>query len=192
MIAGEKMGVIADVETTGPDHTKDEIIELGMVKFTYNDEGKLLRVLDTFSELRQPKSPIPAEITRLTGITDDMVAGKSIDIDAVERFISGASIVIAHNAKFDRPFCEAFAEALSFCVWACSLSEIDWVGVGFEGAKLGYLLNQLGWFHNGHRASDDLPRLLAVLAAELPKQRTIVNELQSASNLSRRGEMRTL
>ena len=168
LVEGEKVGVIADVETTGLDHAKDEVIELGMVAFTYDASGKLLRVLDTFSELRQPSSPIPAEITRLTGITDNMVAGKVIDVDAVVRFIDGASIVIAHNAKFDRPFCEGFAEAFSFLPWACSLSEIDWSGLGFESAKLGYLLNQLSWFHNGHRASDDCHALLEVLAAELP------------------------
>ncbi|MDY0885399.1 hypothetical protein ACFPL7_24160 [Dongia soli] len=66
------------------------------------------------------------------------------------------------------PFCEGFTETFSFFAWACSLSEIDWTGLGFEGAKLGYLLIQLGWFHNGHRTSDDCDALLAVLAAELP------------------------
>jgi DNA polymerase-3 subunit epsilon len=165
---GEKIGVIVDVETTGLDHTKDEVIELGMVKFTYGGGGNVLRVLGVFSELRQPSSPIPVEITRLTGITDDMVAGKSIDVDAVVRFIDGASIIIAHNAKFDRPFCEGLADTFSHLAWACSLSEINWSGLGFEGAKLGYLLSQLGWFHNGHRASDDCHALLEVLAAELP------------------------
>jgi len=165
---GEKMGVVVDVETTGLDHAKDEIIELGMVAFAYDGDGNMLRVLDTFSELRQPTNPMPSEITRITGITDQMVGGKSIDIKAVVRFINGASIVIAHNAKFDRPFCEGLSDAFSHLAWACSLSEIDWSAMGFEGAKLGYLLSHLGWFHNGHRASDDCHALLEVLAAELP------------------------
>lgn len=168
LVDGEKLGIVVDVETTGLDHAKDEIIELGMVAFTYDDVGRPLRVVGVFSELRQPPFPIPAEVTRITGITDDMVAGKSIDVAAVAHFIDGASVVIAHNAKFDRPFCEGFAAAFSFLAWACSLSEIDWSGLGFEGAKLGYLLNKLGLFHNGHRASDDCHALLEVLAAELP------------------------
>lgn len=49
------MGVLVDVETTGLDHSKDEIIELGMVAFTYDDAGNVLRILDVFSMLRQPK-----------------------------------------------------------------------------------------------------------------------------------------
>jgi DNA polymerase-3 subunit epsilon len=160
-------GVIVDVETTGLDHAKDEIIELGMVLFSFDEAGKIQHVLDTFSGLRQPSSPLSAEIVRLTGITDEMVAGKAIDAGAVADFIKDASIVIAHNAKFDRPFCESFADAFRFKAWACSFSEIDWSGLGFEGAKLGYLLNQLGWFHHGHRAVEDCHALLEVLDAPL-------------------------
>ena len=45
---------------------------------------------------------------------------------------------------------------------------MDWGGFGFEGTKLGYLVGQSGWFHNGHRATDDCHALLEVLAATLP------------------------
>lgn len=65
-----------DVETTGLDRSKDEIIELGMVAFDFDTAGKIRRVIDVFSELRQPSTPISDKITRLTGITDEMVAGK--------------------------------------------------------------------------------------------------------------------
>jgi DNA polymerase-3 subunit epsilon len=33
---GEKIAVIVDTETTGLDHAKDEVIELGIVAFTYH------------------------------------------------------------------------------------------------------------------------------------------------------------
>src|SRR4051812_2546674 len=36
---GEKIAIIVDTETTGLDHTKDEVIELGMLSFTYDEEG---------------------------------------------------------------------------------------------------------------------------------------------------------
>jgi len=179
--AGENRGIIVDVETTGLDHSKDEIIELGMIAFAYDDAGQVLRVLDVFSELRQPKAPIPAEITRLTGISDEMVAGKTFGVEAVGHFVEAADVVIAHNAKFDRPFCEDFADAFTFLPWACSLSEIDWSGLGFEGAKLGYLLSHLGFFHNGHRASDDCHALLEVLGAKLPGGGTGIKMLVDAA-----------
>lgn len=52
-----------------------------------------------------------------------MVAGQSIDIDAVAAFVEDADLVIAHNAKVDRPFCENLAPGFDYKPWACSVSE---------------------------------------------------------------------
>ncbi|WP_029004403.1 3'-5' exonuclease [Azorhizobium doebereinerae] len=164
---GEKLAVIVDTETTGLDHAKDEVIELGMVAFTYREDGAIGDVIDTFSALREPSVPISATITKLTGITSEMVAGHAIDLDAVARFMAPASLVIAHNARFDRPFCEHLAEGFDGKAWACSVAEVPWGDFGFEGVKLGYLIGQCGMFHNGHRAVDDCHALLEVLAAPL-------------------------
>lgn len=164
---GEKLAVIVDTETTGLDHTKDEVIELGMVAFTYREGGAIGDVVDTFSALREPTVPISPVITKLTGITPEMVAGQSIDLEAAARFIQPASIVIAHNARFDRPFCEHLVEGFDVKPWACSVVEVPWADFGFEGTKLGYLIGQCGMFHNGHRAVDDCHALLEVLAAPL-------------------------
>lgn len=49
--------------------------------------------------MRQPSVGIPADITRLTGITDDMVAGQAIDMSALATLVEPADIVIAHNLK---------------------------------------------------------------------------------------------
>jgi DNA polymerase III subunit epsilon len=159
-----RVGVLVDTETTGLDPTRDEIIEIGMVAFTYDDDGRLGDVVGVFSALRQPYSPIPPEITKLTGITDEMVAGKTISIDAIEAFIAPADLIIAHNARFDRPFCECLAPGFGVKAWACSLSEIKWSDRGFEGTKLGYLVGQSGYFHEGHRAVDDCHALFEILA----------------------------
>jgi DNA polymerase-3 subunit epsilon len=45
---------------------------------------------------------IPPEITNLTGITDEMVAGHSIDDRAVNDLLGRVVLIIAHNAAFDR------------------------------------------------------------------------------------------
>ena len=105
---GQKIGIILDTETTGLDHRQHEIIELGMVMFTYTDDG-IQDVVGVFDELREPSEPISPEISRITGITDAMVKGRSIDPDAVADFVAPADLIIAHNARFDRPFCENFA-----------------------------------------------------------------------------------
>lgn len=183
--AGQKIGIVLDTETTGLDHGKDEIIELGMVAFHY-DEAGIGDVAGVYSALHQPCEPISPEITRITGITDAMVAGQALDLDAVAAFVAPADLIIAHNARFDRPFCERFLPGLDIKPWACSVAELSWTGFGFEGAKLGYLVAQSGWFHNGHRAVDDCHALLEVLAAKLPgRDDTAFSHLLAASQRRR-------
>ncbi|WP_085026488.1 3'-5' exonuclease [Ensifer aridi] len=159
-----RIGVIVDTETTGLDHSKDEIIEIGAVAFTFDDEGHIGDVTGVYGGLQQPTAPITPEITRLTGITDEMVAGQMIDVGSLRALLDPADLVIAHNAGFDRPFCEAFSSMFSGKAWACSVKEVDWATRGFEGTKLGYLIGQSGYFHDGHRAVDDCFALLEVLA----------------------------
>jgi DNA polymerase III epsilon subunit-like protein len=139
---GEKIAIIIDTGTTGLDHTRDEVIELGMGAFVYDEEGRIGNLIGKFNSLREPSVPISLEITRLTGITPEMVAGQVLDLAAVERFIEAADLIIAHNARFDRPFCERLSKGFQVKAWACSHSELAWSGFGFEGSKLGYLLTQ--------------------------------------------------
>lgn len=167
--AAVKVGIILDTETTGLDSAKDEVIELGILKFEFDPAtGYVFRVLDQFSSFRDPGMPIPPEITKLTGITDDMVAGQAIDAEAVNAFIEPAVVVIAHKAEFDRPFAERLWPAFERKAWACSFSQVDWRDQGFEGSGLPYLLMGCGLFHDAHRAIDDCRALLEVLAAALP------------------------
>ncbi|MGN6097837.1 MAG: 3'-5' exonuclease [Bosea sp. (in: a-proteobacteria)] len=149
------LAVLVDTETTGLNHAKDKIIEVSAVAFTYYDEGAIGDVVGVFSGLRQPSEPIPAEITRLTAITDEMVAGLKIDLSALDALVEPADLIIAHNAAFDRPFCEGLSRTFSAKAWACSVKEVPWADLGFEGNKLGYLVGQSGLFHEGHRATDD-------------------------------------
>lgn len=163
-----RTGILLDTETTGLDYAKDEIIELGMVKFDYTPDGRIVGVRDTFSAFNEPSGLISAEVTALTGITNEMVAGHKFDDAAVEAFAEGAVITIAHSSAFDRKFAERYWPVFEHKAWACSMSEIDWRKHGFAGAQLGYLLNGAGFFHQAHRAVDDCHALLEVLASELP------------------------
>jgi DNA polymerase-3 subunit epsilon len=163
-----KLGVILDIETTGLDPSVDEIIELGMLKFTFSSDGRVFRVVDEFSELREPGVAIPAEVTALTGITAEMVAGKTINPAAVSAFLTDVVLVVAHEARFDRPFCEALVPEFAGRYWACSNMQVDWQARGHRGTKLTYLLNDFGYFYEGHRALDDCHAVLEVLTNVLP------------------------
>jgi DNA polymerase III subunit epsilon len=166
--AGGKIGIIVDLETTGLDATKDEIIEVAMVKFGYSNNDQLTGVSGIFQSFNQPAAPIPPEIVELTGISDAMVSGHKIDAAAVKRFVDDANIVIAHNAAFDRRFAEGSWPIFVHKNWACSATGIDWQKYGFGGVKLPYLLTQSGYFHDAHRALDDCHATLEILARDLP------------------------
>jgi DNA polymerase-3 subunit epsilon len=159
-----KVGILFDVETTGLDTACDEVVELGMVKFSYHPDGTVAAVLDRFSSLNEPSRTIPEEAIKLHGITNEMAAGHKIDVDAVAAFASDAAIIIAHNAAFDRKFAERYWPIFATKPWACSVSQIEWRAHGFEGSRLGYLLNGIGLFHRSHRAVDDCHALLEILA----------------------------
>jgi DNA polymerase III subunit epsilon len=163
-----KTGILVDVETTGLDQQKDEVIELGMVKFDYLPDGRIAGPRGIFSSFNEPSEPIPLEVTALTGITNEMVAGHRIDEAAVSSFVDDAVIVIAHNASFDRKFAERYWPIFQRKAWGCSATEVEWRKHGFEGSRLGYLLNGAGFFHQAHRAVDDCHALLEILAFELP------------------------
>lgn len=163
-----RTGVVLDIETTGLDPAVDEIIELGMLKFTFASDGRIFKVINEFSALRQPTMPIPADVTKLTGITNEMVAGNTIDPAGIASFIDDAVLVIAHEARFDRPFCEKLFPAFASKYWACSNTQVEWLARGHGGTKLTYLLNDFGYFYDGHRAIDDCHAVLEVLSNVLP------------------------
>lgn len=92
--------VVFDIETTGLSAMDDAITEIGAVVMRGGEE------LDRFHTFADPKRPISAEITRLTGITDADVAGAPGEAEAVRAFLAfvGGRRLAAHNASFDVGF----------------------------------------------------------------------------------------
>ncbi len=107
-----KSYVAFDLETTGLDPTKNDIIEIGALKVR---DGK---VEDRFMEFACPKERISPKIEELTGITNDMVANSRCSQEVVKRFLvfCGEDILIGHNVIFDYSFVKmnAVSQGMSF------------------------------------------------------------------------------
>jgi DNA polymerase III subunit epsilon len=165
-----KLAIMLDLETTGLDPHQNEIIELAMVPFRYSSDGQIFEILEPFDALQEPSSgSIPEEITRITGITDDMVRGRNIDVDTVTKVAGPAALIIAHNAEFDRKFAEKSFEVFSTKPWACSMTQIPWKEELFDGVKLEYLAMKSGFFYDAHRAVIDCHAGIELLARPLPQ-----------------------
>ena len=162
-------GVIVDTETTGANPAKDSIVEIGMILFEFDPEtGQAYRVLGAYDQLEDPGFSIPAEATKIHGITDDMVAGQRIDDQAVSDFLNGVTLVVAHNAKFDRVCLERRLPIFASLPWACSLTQVNWQEEGIGSAKLDYIAFQNGFFYDAHRAEEDCRAVLEILQKPLP------------------------
>lgn len=163
-------GVVVDTETTGLSDERDKIIEIGLVVFEYNPEtGEPYRVVESYGALEDPGVSITPEITDITGITNEMVVGKRINDEKVNQLVKGASVVIAHNARFDRGFLERRLPVFESLPWGCSFAHIDWDGEGLSSRKLDYIAYQMGFFFGAHRAEADCLALLEILRRPLPK-----------------------
>ncbi|MES2205948.1 MAG: exonuclease domain-containing protein [Pseudomonadota bacterium] len=92
--------VVIDIETTGGRKNSDRITEIGAVKI------KNHQVIDEWHSLINPQRSIPAYITRLTGISNDMVKEAPVFNEVAEdlhAFMKDA-IFVAHNVNFDYGF----------------------------------------------------------------------------------------
>ncbi len=160
-----RVGAVLDVETTGLHHDSSKVIEIGIRTFRFNRiTGELLEPLERYSAFEDPGEPLDEEIKKLTGLTDDMLKGQSIDWSTVDRLLAGSVIVIAHNASFDRPFVDKKSTVSREKIWGCSIKQLDWHSKGFTSQKLDVLSIFHGFFTDAHRALNDAEALLHLLS----------------------------
>ncbi len=171
-----RTAAVIDVETVGldPEHP---IIDLAIQRIAFDERGRIVRVGQPRQWFEDPGMPVPAEIVRLTGITDADVAGQRIDEEQAVSLIASTTLAIAHNAAFDAPRVERRLPAIAGHGWACSCNEVPWPDLGFDGRKLGHLLMQQGMFHHGHRAAADVWATINLLSSVMPDGETALAKL---------------
>ena len=168
------IGVFLDIESTGLSHTIDKLLELGMVKFEYTEDGRILNLLEEFNGYQDPKIPIPEHITKLTGINNDMVKNHSIENSKVAEYLEDVDIIISHNAQFDKAFFETAFPDIVPKAWACSMRNINWSNEDISSFKLEYIAYRYNFFYEGHRAIIDCLAGIHVLAQNLLNSKQLV------------------
>ena len=155
---------VVDTETTGLAVEHHQIIELCMAVVLVNDAGRIAAVEVVRSGLVDPGRPLTAEIVELTGLTDQDLAGRSIDEEQVAAMLASCDGVVAFHADFDRPHLEKLIGRHVPVAWVCAMADVPWRKLGFELGPQGYLLNQAGYYMpSAHRAKDDVLALIQLL-----------------------------
>src|SRR3954454_20701954 len=101
--------VVVDLETTGLRPGSSQICEIGAVKIAG------FEIVDEFETLVDPREPLSATITSITGITNRQLRGAPHPPVAVRRFLTfaGDAVLAAHNARFDLSFLDRETERLT-------------------------------------------------------------------------------
>ncbi len=185
----KRIGLVIDTETTGIDTAKDKIIELGFVAFEYDaGSGNIYRILHTYDGFEDPKESLSDVVKKLTGIDDRMLKDQCLDDAEINSWLEKSSLIIAHNAAFDRAMLERRLPTVKDTAWACTFADIDWQTEDIGSRKLDYIAYQLGYFFDGHRAVNDAQATLHLLTYALPvtKKLAMGELLASAREKSQR------
>jgi len=158
-------GAFIDTEPTGLSNS-DELIELAVVIFRFDISArKPIKVLLSYSGLREPHCPIGQGAQQVHGITAREVRGKRLHDRRVISMLVKAEFIVAHNAAFDRRFMLKLYPMAGEVPWHCSMNDIAWDRKGFDSKELGYLLEahqiKVG---RAHRALDDVKGALRLHA----------------------------
>lgn len=158
--------IIFDIETSGLDFRKHQVIEVfaRLFRVELAENHNLIRAGSFIHQMSQPFEPLTEEIVRLTGLTDEMLEGKQFELEELQKFFDQAEFAVAHNAQFDKSFLEKLGIRLPKVV--CSMNDIPWEEYGYTGRKLDYLALMHGFIYEAHRAENDVDALGLLLSFE--------------------------
>jgi DNA polymerase-3 subunit epsilon len=168
--------VVLDLETTGLDPTRHEIIEIAAIRYR-----KGTTTHDTLQALVKPTKKVPEKITKMTGITQAMLDKDGEPLAQVlpqfTEFI-GSLRLVTFNAEFDMAFLEAAYENHGIAKPAnpvsCALKMARRAWPRRKSFRLEHLAND-GAFSEGkaHRALEDARLALIVYAAATAELKSV-------------------
>lgn len=146
---------VIDVETTGGSYQTSKLTEIAVYLF----DGE--KIIDEFSTLLNPEQPIPYMITRLTNITNEMVANAPKFCEVARKIVelTEGAIFVGHNAAFDYNFVRHEFKSLGYNYkrpTLCTVKMSRKVLPGHSSYSLGKLCGELNiGITNRHRAAGD-------------------------------------
>jgi len=165
---------VLDVETTGFDPDNDRIVELAVVLMDGVD------VVGRFVSFVRPERPLPARISRLTGIAESDLRDAPAMAELLPKVLPLLEdrVLVGHNVGFDLKFLCREMEENGYFAWAGrSLDTADFVRVLFPTwaeRSLAYVAGKLGIPHERpHRAGPDAEATAGVWKACLDKMRAL-------------------
>ena len=174
------MFVIIDIETTGNSCKYGHITEIAV----YQHNGQM--ITNSFSTLINPGIDIPYQITKLTGIDNEMVknAPKFYEVAKTIVELTAGRTFVAHNVKFDYSFIKEEFSRLGYNFSRKTLCTVQMARKFLPGHKsysLGKLCSDLGILINGrHRAAGDA--FATVKLFEILLQKNELLELSKNTN----------
>lgn len=158
--------VSIDIETTGLDSSKDKILSIGAVK--YNESSKKYK---TFYQVVKSECDIPDKISKLTGLTNEILVSDGVDIkealEELRKFI-GDRIIIGYNLTFDYKFLAREYEKLGQKIFMNELEDllpiIKRKNLFLDNYKLSTVLKEYGIENqDAHNALSDARATLDLL-----------------------------
>jgi DNA polymerase III subunit epsilon len=163
---------IFDVETTGMSPVYHRIVEIAAIRVELNGEQT------RFSSLVNPNCQIPSAVSRVHGITDDMVYGEPGFNIVGEDFVDFAmdSTLVAHNARFDLGFLQESLAREGLDLWTGkTMDTIPLVKQAYPGLQ-SYSLQNLRYTFGlddyagpAHRAFADVEWTLEIFAMTMKR-----------------------
>lgn len=161
---------VLDLETTGHS-AEDDILQVGLV--IVSDE---LDIVKTYSAFVKPRIPIPAFITGLTGITEEMVKDAPELNDVLLELIPllDDAVLVAHNVGFDAGFLNNALDRCGYMPFTGRrLDTIELLRIFYPSIttyQLGAVAEQFGIDNHTHHQADSDAMATALIFIETVKK----------------------
>ena len=187
----EKIYCSLDIETSGFDPLKNEVLEVGFVFFELveakqnakggNAKEAQIKIIEEYTRVFKPNGEVPPAIFGLTGITQ-------AELDGADKFSEyrdelqkklGEAIIVGHNIIFDTKFLEGFG--LKFSGQTIdTLDLVQWILPAHHSYNLESLMHAFGISHkDAHRALADCKATLKLLEKLLRVYQGFPEELKT-------------